>query len=149
MDLSKGLDAQLAGPRGEAGQAGSSYRLRGLGPAAFRSRGLGSAIPAAQALDYRAPGDTAQDPALVLEQVEAGRPQDSEDSAASGRPQAVQISAPHHPRGIQDSADWETAVVTVGVDSRAGEMAAASGVVPPCVILCLGEVGSHGVNSSH
>ena len=44
-------------------------------------------------------------------------------------------------------------VVTAGADSRAGELAAASVVVPPCVTLCPGEAkgreqASQGVNSS-
>ena len=61
----------------------------------------------------------------------------------------------HHPGSIQASVDLETVVVTVGSDSRAGELADASGVVPPGVTLCLGQSGAareqrpHRVNSSH
>ena len=49
----------------------------------------------------------------------------------------------------------EAAVVTAGPDSRSGELATASLVVPPCVTLCLGwsratrEQGPHRINSSH
>ena len=113
-----------------------------------------SEIPVTQTPDPRALGATAQDPALVLGQAEDGRVQDSEDAPATGCPQAVQISA-SRPRSIQGSVDWETVVVTAGADSRAGELAAASVVVPPGVILCLGwsgatrEQGPHRVNSSH
>ena len=40
------------------------------------------------------------------------------------------------------------AVVTVGADSRAGELAATSVVVPPCVTLCLEEAGCQGAEAS-
>ena len=88
----------------------------------------------AQAPKPRAPEDTAQDPPLG--EVETGRTQDSEEATAPGWPQAVQISAPHPP-SLQAPTDWETLVVTVGADSRAGRLATAT-VVPPCVTLCTG-----------
>ena len=113
-------------------------------------------IPVAQAPEPTALGDTVQDLALLLGQVEAGRTQDSEDTPAARRRRAVQISAPQ-PRSIQAiqaSVEWETVEVTAGADSRAGELATASGVVPPGVTLSLGQRGAtreqrlHGVNSS-
>ena len=52
-------------------------------------------IPVVQALEHKAPGDTAQDPALPLGQAEAGRTQDNEDTPGTRQPRAVQISAPH------------------------------------------------------
>ena len=81
------------------------------------------------------------------------------DSSSAGRgstrhPQAVQISN-SHPQSIQASVDWETVVVTTGADTRAGELAATSVVVPSGVTLCLGwsraarEQGPHRINSSH
>ena len=85
-------------------------------------------------------GDTVQNPVLPSGQVEAGRAQDSEDTPAAEHPRVVQASAPY-PRNIQASAEWETAVVTMGADSRAGELNAATAVVPPCVTLCLGGSG--------
>ena len=107
-------------------------------------RGLcssGIMIPVAQALEPRVPGDTAQDPALPLGQVEAGKAQDSEDTPAAGLHQAVQISDPCTWR-IQANADGETEVVTAGTDySRAAELAATS-LVPSCVTLCLGWSGA-------
>ena len=84
-----------------------------------------SAIPA--------PGDTAQDPVILRGQAEAGRAQDSED-APVGRPSCAGQRPP--PGSILG--------VTAGVDSRAGELAAASVVVPPGVTLCLGGVGPPG-----
>ena len=59
------------------------------------------------------------------------------------------------PQSIQAPADWETVVVTAGADSRAGELATATIVVPPDVTLYLGlsratrEQGPHKINSSH
>ena len=60
-------------------------------------------IPAVQALEPRAPGDPAQDPALPSGQAEAGRAQDSKDAPAIGRPRA-EISG-LCPRSIQAPAD--------------------------------------------
>ena len=62
-------------------------------------------IPAAQALEPRALGDTAQDPAIPPGQAEARRAQDSKDAPAAGRPPAVQISAPR-PQSNQFPVDW-------------------------------------------
>ena len=99
-------------------------------------------------------GGTAQDWVLPWGQAEAGRTQVSEDTPAAGRPGAVQTSA-LPPRSIQAPVDWETVVLTVGADSRTGELAAATVVVPPGVTLCLGltgtprEQGPHKRNSSH
>ena len=53
----------------------------------------------------------------------------------------MQISAPTPAQEHQASVDWETVVVTVGADSRAGELAAASGIIPPGVTVSLGGVG--------
>ena len=67
----------------------------------------------------------------------------------------MEVSTLHCPGSIKASADWETVVVTVGADSRGGNLAAASVVVPPCVTLCLGRSGAargqrpHRINSSH
>ena len=91
----KGWSTHPAGPRGEAGWSGGGSGWRGLRPAAF-----GSCGPGARSQQYRPqiPGhrsDTAQDPAFPPPpgQAEAGRAQESEDSPAARRPQAVQISA--------------------------------------------------------
>ena len=60
-----------------------------------------------------------------------------------------------HPQSIQVPVDWETAAVPAGVDSRAGESATSTVVVPPAVTLCLGlreasrEQRPHRINSSH
>ena len=96
-------------------------------------------VPVSQAPDARAVGDTVQNPVLPSGQAEAGRAQDSEDTPAAGHPRVVQTSA-SYPRSIQASTEWETVVVTMGADSRAGELNAAT-VVPPCVTLCLGGSG--------
>ena len=53
-------------------------------------------------------------------------------------------SAPPAPWSIQALVDWETVGVTAGADSRAGDLAASSGVVPPGVTLCLGQSGLPG-----
>ena len=45
-----------------------------------------------------------------------------------GAPNLCRRVPPLHPQSIQASADWETWVVTVGPDSRAGDMAAAKGL---------------------
>ena len=42
------------------------------------------------------------------------------------------------PLSIQAPVDWETAVVTAGADSRAGELATDTAVVPPGVTLFRG-----------
>ena len=99
-----------------------------------------------QAPDPRVPGDTAQNPVLPLGQAEAGKTQSSKDTPATQRPGALQISA--RPRRIQAPADWETVVVTAGAESRAGELAAITVVVPPDVTLCLGESSSQGTEAS-
>ena len=67
-------------------------------------RGPRSAIPTAPALEHRAPGDTAQDPALPTAQAEAGKAQDSKGAPAARRPRTVQMGGPA-PRGIQAPAD--------------------------------------------
>ena len=97
------------------------------------------AIPAAGAPVPRVRGDTTQDPALPHPQ---GRRRQGGHRAARmflppGTPKLCR-SAPPAPGSIQASADWETVVVIVGTDSRAGELAAASGVAPPGVTQCLG-----------
>ena len=80
------------------------WRL-GRGPARRVMRGPGSTIPAAQAPEPRALGDTPQDLALPPGQAEA-RTQDSKDTPASTQPRAVQIGAPR-PGSIQGAVDWE------------------------------------------
>ena len=102
----------------------------------------------------RVPGDTAQDPVLALGQVEYRRARESEDAPVAGRPLAVQIRAPPPP---EHSGQFRlgAALVTVGADSKAGELAAASVVVPPGVTLCMGpsvatrEQRPHRINNSH
>ena len=54
-NLRRGLELHSVGPWAEAGWSGNGSRRQGLRAAAFRSRGPRSAIPAAQALDPRAP----------------------------------------------------------------------------------------------
>ena len=96
----------------------------------------GSTIPAVQAPEPRAPGDTVQDPVLPLGQAEAGRTQDSEDTPASGGPKVCR-SAPLPPPEHPGPCELGAVVVTAGADSRAGQLAAASVVVPPGVTLQL------------
>ena len=70
----------------------------------LRATGSGSSIPAAQALDPRAPGDTAQDPMIPPGQAEAGRAQDREDSLSLGSPKLCR-SMPPVPESIQASVE--------------------------------------------
>ena len=84
--------------------------------------------------------DTAHDPVLS-----PGRVQDSEDSPVAGQPEAVQISnTPILPWEHLGQCGLGAVVVTVGADSRAGELASTSVVVPPGVILCIGQAGPPG-----
>ena len=112
---------------------------------AFGSCGPRSSIPAAQALDPRAPGDTVHDLALPPGQAKVERAQDREGTGRS-----VPLT-----REYQASVDRETALVTGGADSRAGDPAVASAFVPTGVTLCLGrsratrEQEPKGVNRSH
>ena len=107
-----------------------------------------------QAPEPRVPGDTAQDPALPPGQAETGRTQGSKVAPAPKQNRAVQIGAPR-PWSIQAPMEWETALVTAGADSRAGELATATVVGPPGITLYLGlstatsEQGHHRINSSH
>ena len=116
--------------------------------------GPGNAIPVVQAPDPRVLGDTAQDSALPPGQVEVGRVQDSEDTSAARRPQALQIST-LQPWEHPGQCRLRAVVVTAGADSSPRELAAASGAVPLGVTLCLRwsratrEKRPHGVNSSH
>ena len=66
-----------------------------------------------------------------------------------GAPNLCKSVQPHQPGSAQASTDWRTMVVTVGADSRAGDLAAISVVVHPCVTLCLGEVGPPGNQGPH
>ena len=105
------------------------------------------------AWEPKAPGNTAQDRVLPLGQVEARRTQDSRDAPASGTPELCRSAPP--PPVNPDPCGLATAVVTTGVDSGAGELAAANIVLPPGVTLCLGlsratsEQGPHRINSFH
>ena len=139
-ELSKGLQ--------HAPWPGSS--LEGLGWR-LRREGAVSPIPAVQAWEPRAQGTQ---PRIRLHpgQAEAGRPrQDSKDTCRWG-PQAEQVRgpAPEHPVPCR----LGVAVVTAGADSRAGELATATAIVP-CVTSChgqsraAGEEGPHRINSSH
>ena len=78
-----------------------------------------------------------------LRQAEARRAQDSEDSPAARCPQAVQLSAPASgaSRPVQTG---RLRYLLWGAESRAGDLAATSVVVPRAVIVCLGEAGSPG-----
>ena len=58
-------------------------------------------------------------------------------------------SGPPLPWEHPDLCGLGAAVVTAGADSRAGELATASGVVPPGVTLCLGGAGPQGTGVSH
>ena len=98
-------------------------------------RNPGNAIPGVQALEPKALGNTAQDLVLPPGQVEAGRTQGSKDTPATGIPELCRAAPPIG--SIQAPADWETAVVTAGADSRAGELTAATVVVPSAVTLGL------------
>ena len=82
-----------------------------------------------------------------------GRTQDSRTLLPPGAPKLCR-SVPHT-RSIQASVDWETVIVIVEADSRAGELATTSVADPLGVILCLGQSraarrqGPHRINSSH
>ena len=129
-------------------------RAEGAAPCCLREPRPGSPIPAAQAPDLRALGDTAQDPALPLAQGEAERAQDSEDAPAARCPQAVQVSA-SHPGNIQASADWETASSYCGSCLQSWGADRRQWWFLPGVTSCLGqggatrEEGPQEVNSSH
>ena len=124
-------------------QLRSQLHAEGAAPAAFRSRGREHNSSSA------GPG-----PGLTPGQAEARRAQDSKDTPAQAVPQAVQVSAPPPPEH-PGPCGLGAAVVTAGADSRAGEPAAATVVVPPGVTVCLGRGGAargqgpHGINSSH
>ena len=115
--------------------------------------GPGNTIPAAQALEPCVPGHTAQDPVLPLGQVEAGRTQDSKDAPAAGRPSRADQRPP--PPEHLGQCRLVAAGVTARADSSAGELAAASGIVPSGVTVCLGwsratrEEGPHKIKRSH
>ena len=115
---------------------------KGSAPCCLRELRPRTARPAAQAPDSREPGHTAQDPALPPGKAEVGRAQESEDSLPSGAPKLCRSAhlAREHP-GQCGLEDWETVVVTGGADSRAGELAATSVVVPPGVTSCLERQG--------
>ena len=116
----------------------SRWVRRGLG-GGLRPR---STIPAVQAPDPTALRDTA--PTLRSPRTGGG----GEGTGQRGR------SCRRAPPAVQVSADWELQVVTGGADPWAGDLAAASGVVP-LVSPCAWERGEsrgqrpHGVSSSH
>ena len=110
-----------------------------------------SVIPAKQAREPRVPGTQPRIPPPPVIGG-GGRAQDSEDTCRRGpRPEQISSPAQEHP----DPCRLGAAEVTVGADSRAGELAAASAIVPPGVTLChrqskaAREQGLHRINSSH
>ena len=129
--------------------------MEGLCPAAFGSCGPRSAIPAAQAPDPRAPGDTAQDAALPLGKGRGG--EGTGEQGFSSRRVPPSWADKHPPTLGASRPVWETAVVTAGANSGAGRLDAASVVVPPGVTLCLGSIpgiptreqGPHRIKSPH
>ena len=122
--------------QGGGSGSGSAWRgLRQWGVAQVVGPGRGGYVAQerdSSSGDPRAQGnrDTAQEPVLPLGQVEAGRTQDSKDAPALGDPELCR-SAPPAPQSIQAPADWETAIVTAGADSRAGEL------TPPLLLFLL------------
>ena len=107
---------------------------------------------AVQAPEPRAPGDTAQDPALPPDRRMPGGHRATRTlllrvglSCADQCPRRQSIQAPGS-GGV---------VVSAGADSTAGELAALTVVVPPGVTLYLGlrsaarEQGPHRINSPH
>ena len=70
-------------------------------------------------------GETAQDPASPWDRQRLGRPR----TAGTFLPRAEQISGPDP--GASRPLQTESSIVTVGAESRALELAAAAGVVPP------------------
>ena len=107
-----------------------------------------------QAMGPRAPGDTAQDPVLPLG-TGGGRKSTGQRGSSWGQePPSCAGQRPcsrEHPGQCRLGA----AVVTVGADPSAGELASNSGVVPRGVTLCLEqsraarELGPQMINSSH
>ena len=99
----------MSGKGWSACPAGTQEKLRWW----LQVKGAGcprNTIPAAQALDHRMPGDTAQDPVLYSRQAEAGRAQDSEKALPPSGPELCK-SAPPSPlsagqESIQASTDW-------------------------------------------
>ena len=134
----------LAGNSGRtAGGAVSGAHRQGLGSSSGGAQGMGAAWPGARFQQHRprSPGrgaDTAQYPALPRGQAEAGRAQDKGCSCCQAPPHCADQRP--RPRSIQAG----SCSSYCGADSKAGDLAAASGVVPPGVTLCLGLSGPPG-----
>ena len=126
---------EVSGPEKPVGQEG--LWGTGLRPAAFGSRGPGRAIPGAQATEPRARGDTAQGPVLPPGQV------DSEELLPLVAPKLC--TSAHPPREHPGPCRLGAAVVTAGADSRAGDLANASGGVPSGAWDGMGPPGNRGL----
>ena len=82
-----------------------------------------------QAPELRVLGETGQDLALHLGQAEAGRAQDSKDPLPPGGPSCEDRRPP--PPEQPGPCGLRVQVVTMGADSRDGELAVATVVAPP------------------
>ena len=129
-DLRTGESCHTPGPsslKGCSAPSGASWRRKLRCP--------GCVIPAAQAPEPRVPRDTAQDPALRWDRWKPG----GEDTGQQGH--SCCWAAPHwadqHPTPLEHPGPCglRAAIVTVGADSRAEELAATIVVVPPAVTL--------------
>ena len=129
-------------PRGPGGKLRRRLRAEGAASCYLGEPWPESMIPAAQVPDLRVLGDTAQDPALPQDRQRWGGPRTARTLLPLGAPKLCK-SAPH-PREHPGQCGLGASVVTAGADSRAGELATASRVVPPGVTLCLGEAGPPG-----
>ena len=105
--------------------------------------------PGAQFQQHRAwnPGRWGTEPRILCSPQDRWKRREHRTAGTLLPPDAPKLCRSVHPcclRSIQARGYWETMVVTAGADSRAVDMAAASVVVPPCVTLCLREVGQPG-----
>ena len=117
---------------------GLRRQLRAEGAARPQERNSSSTGPTAQSTRGHGPGSSAPS--------RTGR--GWEETGQQGRScRRVHIST-LRPRSIQVPADWEPMVVTAEADSRAGELATATVVVPPDVTLCLGLSRRQGAGAS-
>ena len=76
------------------------------------------------AREPRVLGDTSQDPALPPKQAEVKECIGQQGHSCCQAPPICADQRPR-PQSIEASVDWETAVVTAGADSRAGDLATA------------------------
>ena len=165
-----GVSNRGYGPRGRTRYTLRAERSRGLQLVLGRALGaaqmaaprrgdcmaLGAAQVVAQALEPRAMGGHSPGPCASHRTSRGWKDTGQRGGSCRLAPLSCADQRPPHPvPGISRPVQNGTVVLTGGADSRAGELAAASLVVPPCVTVCLGlsgttrEEGLHRINSSH